>query len=47
MKATLTLFAILAGVVIVIGGGIAWEVSLWHECRATNSFWYCMRVLGK
>lgn len=24
-----------------------WEVSLWGECRKTNSFWYCARVLGK
>jgi uncharacterized membrane-anchored protein len=24
-----------------------WEYSLWSECRADHSFFYCMRVLNK
>jgi hypothetical protein len=23
------------------------EISMWQECRATNSWFYCMRVLSK
>jgi hypothetical protein len=34
-------------VLALIGGAIAWEVSIWNECRQTNSFFYCMRVLGR
>jgi uncharacterized membrane protein YiaA len=26
-------------------GVVVYEVSLWNECRATNSFFYCIRVL--
>lgn len=33
--------------VIAIALAIWWEYGLWNECRETNSFWYCMRVLGK
>ncbi len=24
-----------------------WQYSLWAECRQTNSFFYCLRVLNK
>lgn len=24
-----------------------WQYSLWDECRSTNSFFYCLRVLSK
>jgi hypothetical protein len=27
--------------------GIWMEINIWNECRETNSFWYCMRVLSK
>ena len=26
---------------------IWWEMSLWDECRQTNSFWYCVRILSR
>ncbi len=39
-------FAIAVAVILVIGGCTYFEYSLWHECRATNSFFYCLRVLG-
>jgi hypothetical protein len=47
MKAATQLFAILFALVVVFGLGVAWEISLWNECRSTKSVWYCMRVLGK
>lgn len=34
-------------VIGLIGLGTWNEISLWNECRATNSFFYCARVLGK
>jgi len=39
--------AIIAGVLALVSVGIYWEISLWSECRATNSWLYCVRVLGK
>lgn len=24
-----------------------WQLSLWEECRSTNSFWYCVRILSR
>lgn len=32
---------------LIIGLAIWYEIAMWSECRETNSFWYCMRVLGK
>lgn len=43
----LSSYLIAAGVVAVIAGAIYLEVGVWQECRATNSWFYCMRVLGK
>lgn len=37
----------IATVIAAIALAVWWEVSLWNECRETNSFWYCVRVLGK
>lgn len=33
-------------VATLIGLGIAWDISLWNECRADHSFFYCVRVLS-
>lgn len=33
--------------VLLLTGVVSCEVSLWRECRADHSFFYCMRVLGK
>lgn len=41
-RITLTVF-----VLSLLGGCVYWEYSLWSECRITNSFWYCARVLNK
>lgn len=35
------------GVLLVFVIGIVCEVQVWNECRETNSFMYCMRVLSK
>lgn len=41
----------IAGIAIIIAAvslaAIWWEYSLWSECRADHSFFYCVRVLGK
>lgn len=35
-------------VLVLIGGGIAYECMLWNECRATpHSWFYCLRVVGR
>lgn len=43
--------AIIAAMVIGMLALVAfiawWNVSLWSECRETNSFWYCVRVIGR
>lgn len=31
----------------LVGLGIWYEVGVWNECRETNSWMYCMRVLSK
>jgi hypothetical protein len=41
------LIATAALTVAVIVGIIAYERMLWNECRLTNSWFYCVRVLGK
>ncbi len=41
------LAGLIAVIVAVIGIAVWWEVSLWSECRADHSFWYCLRVLNK
>lgn len=38
---------VVIGTIFVIGLSIYMEASAWTECRQTNSFWYCMRVLNK
>ena len=35
------------GIVAVILLAIWYEMEVWSECRQTNSFMYCMRVLSK
>jgi hypothetical protein len=32
---------------LIAGLVVWWEISSWSECRETNSFWYCLRILGK
>jgi len=32
---------------ILLSLGIMVEISVWQECRQTNSWFYCMRVLHR
>ena len=38
---------ITAVVVSFIALAVWLEIGFWNECRETNSFWYCVRVLSK
>ena len=38
------IYAAIATVVVVV---IYIELATWQECRITNSFFFCMRVLNK
>ena len=31
----------------ILIGVTAYERMIWNECRATNSFWYCLHLLGR
>ncbi len=42
MKSALIVF----GAVAVIGLAVWYEVTLWQECRADHSWFYCLRVLS-
>lgn len=28
-------------------GIVFYEISVWKECLQTNSWWYCLRIIGK
>lgn len=30
-----------------VGFAIWWDVSVWQECRQTNSWFYCWRVISR
>ena len=34
-------------VVALLGGLVAYNVTLWQECRSIHSFMYCMHTLSK
>lgn len=33
-------------ILTVIALGVLYTASIWHECRQTNSFLYCVHILG-
>lgn len=47
MKNNLMAFGIVALIIAAIVSMIYLEIGVWQECRATNSWFYCMRVLSK
>ena len=48
MKNENIMIAVGAGVLLLILGVVIWwNLLLWDECRATNSFWYCIRVIWR
>lgn len=46
-KDMLVLGSVVTAVILIVAVGIYYEIGLWQECRATNSWFYCMRVLSK
>jgi hypothetical protein len=46
-KDALKLGGIVIAVVAFFAIGIYYEMAVWQECRQTNSWFYCMRVLSK
>lgn len=47
MKHDIAIIGFALCVLMLVAGGIWWEWALWSECRATNSWFYCVRVLSK
>lgn len=47
MKRNAPVLACFAVLAVIVGLVIWLQVSLWRECRADHSWFYCMRVLGK
>jgi hypothetical protein len=47
MKSKLSVFGAALIVLAIIAAVIAWNVSIWQECRSDHSWSYCMRVLSK
>lgn len=48
MKSLIATYVMLGLFAIAIfGSAFLYERMLWNECRATNSWFYCVRVLGK
>jgi hypothetical protein len=41
------LWLMFALVAAILFGIVSCEVSIWQECRADHSWFYCMRVLNK
>ncbi len=41
------LLLVIVGVLIWVSVSVYLEISVWNECRQTNSFWYCMRMMSK
>jgi hypothetical protein len=39
--------AMIVAVLLVASVSLYLEISVWNECRQTNSFWYCMRMMSK
>lgn len=41
------LLLVIVVVLIWVSVSVYLEISVWKECRQTNSFWYCMRMMSK
>jgi len=46
LKKKLSYFLILAGLAAFMGALLYIKVDVWQECRQTNSFFYCMQLMG-
>lgn len=43
----LKVYLAILGMVAVVSLGVAYEIAVWNECRETNSWFYCMRLLSR
>jgi len=47
MKNKIMILVMGTAIVAVIALGIWYEIYMWKQCRLTNSWFYCMRILSK
>ena len=47
MKDNLTTIALVVLVVALLAFAAYWKVSVWQECRETNSFGYCWALISR
>lgn len=47
MRPAVTQALIAVALLVFFGFAVYWEYGIWTECRETNSFWYCVRILSK
>jgi len=43
----MNIWASLAITIFILVGVVSCKASVWNECRASNSWTYCMAVIGK
>ena len=41
------MFAIIVGVALLVSAAVYYKVSVWNECRETNSGIYCWQLISK
>lgn len=44
MRSGYVKFAAILGVLVMIGGAVCIQVAVWNECRAHDSFFYCLAL---
>lgn len=47
MKNKLPIIAYTVFLIAAISFGAWYTISVWHECRATNSIMYCLKLVSK
>lgn len=47
MTQNFPVIALCAAAAVLLVLGIWWEISIWNECRETNSYMYCVRLMGR
>jgi hypothetical protein len=47
MKSNLGSLLFAIAVVAFFGFGLWWTMQVWNECRLTNSWMYCLRLISK
>jgi hypothetical protein len=47
MEGFLKPIAILIAIAVIVTAAVALEISVWNECRADHSFFYCLRMMDR